>query len=60
MIQENHCLVSVVVDFAGCGLKRVERNICKLRRFREVFIRLEIQVLFGSGCHCMHELKEKG
>lgn len=28
--------------------------------FREVFIRLEIQALFGSDCHCMHELKEKG
>lgn len=59
VVQENHRLVFVVADFAGCGLKRVERNICKLRRFREVVIRVEIEMLFGSDSHCMHELKEK-
>lgn len=52
-------LISVVADFVGCGLKRVERNICELRRFREVVIRVEIQMLFRSACRCMRELKEK-
>lgn len=59
VVQGNHHLVSVVADFAGYASKRVERNICKLRRFREVVMRVEIQVLFGSDCHRMLELKEK-
>lgn len=59
VVQESHRFISVVADFAGFGLKRMERNICKLRRLREVVIRVEIQMLFVSDCHCMHELKEK-
>lgn len=59
VVQESHHLISVVADLAGCGLKIVDRNICRLRRFREVVIRVEIQMLFGSDYHCMHELKEK-
>lgn len=42
VVEESHCLIFVVADFARRDLKRVERNICKLRRVREVVVRVEI------------------
>lgn len=59
VVAESQRLICVVADFARRDLKRGERNVCKLRRVREVVVRVEIEVQSGSDSRCMHSLEEQ-
>lgn len=59
VVAESQRLICVVADVARRDLKRGERNVCKLRRVREVVVRVEIEVQGGSDSRCMNDLEEQ-